>query len=670
METDIIIPARNNAPTLPRVLTALQEQVSPRDHVMVVDDGSTDSTPDVLAAARRVWGDRLHGLRQAAAGPAAARNAGVAAGQSPLLVFLGADCIPQPRWLARHQAVHRRFPEETVGCVGWVSWDPTIPPTPLMVWAEHGGDQNAFGLLAGQEWVSPRHATYGANLSLKRSFFAPAGGYDAVRFPAYGWEDLELGLRLERQGFRLRFEPSARVWHAHRYPAAEVRSRAVSVGRGFSALQALHPEVGALPLPHGRNRLLGAVARGVGLDRAAWFLAARTADRWVLPTLYRVACRFSFLEGLREGGQLARSGVDKLSTNSVRFSITQYKRFLAFVSLEKTIGRWSSTEDPQVFSKCVHNLVHTIDGPLDGGDGGRAPSSLLQDVAVVVLHYGDPVRTRGMLGMLRRLYPDPGAPRVFLVENEPFPDSLPASAAERVGLPENAGYARANNVGLRIAFQSGARLVVLFNNDVEAAPGILEALRREADAPGIGVVGATVLEPEGRVAGGGRVVWWRFQARLARAPVPAERLDFLHGACLGVTKACWEKVGPIPEDLFLYWEDVAYGLRVRAAGFRFAVVASPVLRHERTRTRDGRADDKTYYLVRNALHVVRAYGPPGARRWARVTLPLRLAAARVRGRAAVAAALGDARAGRLGRRPGMLPAPEPSPVAAAAVRVR
>lgn len=668
MNGDVVIPARNNAATLPRVLAALAAQVRAGDRVVVVDDGSTDATVQVLAAAQSHWGDRLRVVRQRGAGPAAARNSGVAAGDAPLLAFLGADCLPGPHWLQRHRDIHRQFPEDTVGCVGWVSWDPELPPTPLMVWAEHGGDQNAFGLIAGQEWVSPRQAAYGANLSVKRSLFERAGGYDAARFPDYGWEDLEFGLRLEARGLRLRYEPSARVFHAHRYAAADVLVRAEAVGRSLPALVAVHPVLGPLPVPRGVRRLVVRAARGLSLDRAARVLTARASGRWILPMLYHVVCRFSFLEGLSRGRAKIAVRVDKLSKKSVRFSPSDDSRNMANISQKVTDGGMGSTRYPHGVARLVHNSVHTASRHLDGESDLVSPPASLQDVAVIVLHYGDPRPTLRTLDALRAIYPGPGSPRVFLVENGSLPGNVPAAAAERIVFPENVGYARANNAGMRAAFAAGAQLAVLLNNDVLVAPGILEAMRQAADAADAGLVGTTLEEAEGRVAGGGRVSWWRLQARLARTPVSPDVLHYLHGACLGITRVCWERIGPLPEDLFLYWEDVAYGLRVRAAGLRFAVVRSPVLRHARAVTPRDVLDDKTYYLVRNALSVVSAEGPSWAGWWARGTLPLRRTFARARGRTAVADGLADARAGRHGRRPGRLPTAAPVPVMAEATR--
>src|SRR5205823_3162308 len=71
------------------------QQPTPAGEVVVVDDASTDAT----AATARDAGARVVRLERAG-GPAAARNAGVAATSAPLLAFTDADCEPAPGWLA------------------------------------------------------------------------------------------------------------------------------------------------------------------------------------------------------------------------------------------------------------------------------------------------------------------------------------------------------------------------------------------------------------------------------------------------------------------------------------------------------------------------------------------------------------------------------------------
>lgn len=84
---DIVIATYNRADTLGRAIESALSQDYPHFRVIVVDDGSTDDTPRVLAG----FGDRITAIRQANAERGAARNAGMASGDGELLLFLDSD---------------------------------------------------------------------------------------------------------------------------------------------------------------------------------------------------------------------------------------------------------------------------------------------------------------------------------------------------------------------------------------------------------------------------------------------------------------------------------------------------------------------------------------------------------------------------------------------------
>lgn len=296
---DVIIPAFNNAATMARVLQALRRQLLPEDHVTVVDDGSTDETPLRAAVEQDAYSSQLLVVRQSHSGPAAARNAGLARAQRDLVLFLGADVIPSHVLLERHRAVHRAYPEETSGCLGLVTWDPTLPPTPFMVWLEHGV-QNPYRAIAGSQWVDAARHCYGSNLSLKRSLLARVGGFDAAHFSGYGWEDIDLGCRLVTVGFRLFYEPAARGCHAHRRSVADILDRQRAVGRGLRTLLSLHPGV-VQPPPAARRsyRALRFFVYPPPVRWAARRLAAVAEGRWILPGLYARVTGWAFTDGVQ-----------------------------------------------------------------------------------------------------------------------------------------------------------------------------------------------------------------------------------------------------------------------------------------------------------------------------------------------------------------------------------
>ncbi|MBK6472936.1 MAG: glycosyltransferase family 2 protein [Betaproteobacteria bacterium] len=99
----VVIPAYNAAATLARALDSVLAQTHPALEVVVVDDGSADNTGEVVAGYASHGGPTpVRYLRQANAGPSAARNRGVEAARGEWIAFLDADDWYYPERLARH----------------------------------------------------------------------------------------------------------------------------------------------------------------------------------------------------------------------------------------------------------------------------------------------------------------------------------------------------------------------------------------------------------------------------------------------------------------------------------------------------------------------------------------------------------------------------------------
>lgn len=99
----VIIPTFNRAGWLSESIDSVLHQTHPSVELIVVDDGSTDHTPDVVQA----FGDRLTYLQQPNRGVSAARNVGVAASRGTWVAFLDSDDLWQPSKVAAQVAVRR-----------------------------------------------------------------------------------------------------------------------------------------------------------------------------------------------------------------------------------------------------------------------------------------------------------------------------------------------------------------------------------------------------------------------------------------------------------------------------------------------------------------------------------------------------------------------------------
>jgi glycosyltransferase involved in cell wall biosynthesis len=176
----------------------LKQDSSADREVIVVDDGSTDST-----------GDQIHSfpvkyIFQPNRGPASARNTGWRAAEGEIICFTDSDCRPRSNWV---DLLLKGFDAKGVGAVGG-SYD----------------IENQESLLASliHEEIVERHRTMpewvqclgSYNLSVTRGILEELNGFDENYRFASG-EDNDLSYRIRKAGYRLRFLPKARVGHDH-----------------------------------------------------------------------------------------------------------------------------------------------------------------------------------------------------------------------------------------------------------------------------------------------------------------------------------------------------------------------------------------------------------------------------------------------------------------------
>jgi glycosyltransferase involved in cell wall biosynthesis len=196
----VVIATYNRGPILEKCLQALLSQTLPADayELVVVDDGSTDDTAERVARLRTeapAW--RYH--HQPNAGRSRARNVGVALARGEIVVFVDSDVVVVPTFLEEHLALHRRAGGRKVYVQGLaVDTDDFEHPT-----------QTAVGPL---DVSAASFATN--NVSVPRAYLEAVGGFDEG-FVEYGWEDLELGLRLRAHGVGIVRSRAARGFHWH-----------------------------------------------------------------------------------------------------------------------------------------------------------------------------------------------------------------------------------------------------------------------------------------------------------------------------------------------------------------------------------------------------------------------------------------------------------------------
>jgi glycosyltransferase involved in cell wall biosynthesis len=312
----VVIPTFNRAAGLERVLTALEGQQPDgfAFEVVVVDDGSTDTTPELLASWRS---NRFHLRfdRQPNAGPAKARNRALEMASGELVLFGGDDIEPHPRQVWEHSCEHDRRADPHAAVLGLTRWPDDARLTSTMRHIDGpGAQQFSYGVFAPGEEYDFRHF-YTSNVSLRRSLLAeePDGFSTDFRWAAF--EDAELAYRLSRRGMRIFYHPAAVAWHHHHYDARSFFVRQLRCGEMAEVLFRTHPQlakwVDVRELEWSRLELLasgdahrGRVARlDEDLDRwerraldIAVFLDDPPTD--LADTLLHPVFRYAFLKGL------------------------------------------------------------------------------------------------------------------------------------------------------------------------------------------------------------------------------------------------------------------------------------------------------------------------------------------------------------------------------------
>lgn len=298
MTCDVIIPAFNNAAVLPETLAALlAEHIPPgwQCYLIISDDGSTDNTLPIAQNTPTPAGWQKKIITGNHAGPGAARNRALDVATAEIIFFLGADIILRPGVLAQHLKFHEQHPEQFAAALGMVRWNPRLPPTPLMEWMTHGGQQNDFDSVLGKTTADPKKYFYASHLSLKHSLI------QNLRFPeipGYGWEDMMFGRTMAQRGLTLHVLPQAIGLHHHVSAVDHITQRQQAVGRNLD-YQFVPPRSF---WNHIRRALFVYCGGQIFLT---WFLV-KCSGRYSLPRLFLVFTSNEFWRGVwtSQGGLL------------------------------------------------------------------------------------------------------------------------------------------------------------------------------------------------------------------------------------------------------------------------------------------------------------------------------------------------------------------------------
>ncbi|MDP3244849.1 MAG: glycosyltransferase family 2 protein, partial [bacterium] len=198
---------------------------------------------------------------------------------------------------------------------------------------------------------------------------------------------------------------------------------------------------------------------------------------------------------------------------------------------------------------------------------------------------------------------------------------MPFASLTIIHNPENLGYARGNNIGIREALMIGADYILLLNDDTVVSPDFLNILLDAGESnPDAGMLGPKIYyfdEP--------RKIWFagaKFNSKSCALTTPGSdqlkggtdlepiESDYITGCALLINKAVIEKIGLLDYRYFLYWEDVDWGLRAKKAGFKNLVIPSAHIWHKVSLSSGGMDSlIRVYHKTRSHLLFAKLHAP-------------------------------------------------------------
>jgi len=231
----IIIPTYNRREELKELLCSLKQQDFRADfEVIIVDDGSTDGTGEVVAEIAPKWNGRLSYFGQENKGPGTARNLGIQQAKGDILVFTDTDCLAPSGWL---KELTIPLSDESVGAVGGP--EQTCPDDSLLLkcfsyvmtsFLTTGGIRGRKGKKLAKYY--PRSF----NMAVSRKAMRMVGGF---REMFYG-EDILLSHEIKQAGFRLQYAQDAVVYHRRRTTLKQFFGQLFRMGQARMIISFIH----------------------------------------------------------------------------------------------------------------------------------------------------------------------------------------------------------------------------------------------------------------------------------------------------------------------------------------------------------------------------------------------------------------------------------------------
>lgn len=215
MFISVVVCTRNRCDKLVNVLRSLEALNVPDGlqwEVLIVDNGSTDSTPEVCAPFVEGSSGRYRYLREEEKGKSRALNHGISEARGDILAFTDDDCIVDATWLAAIAGKYSLDPELAILGGRVELYNKHDKPKSIVTFREQINLSTSLEML-----LTP--VIIGANVSYRRDALSRIGEFDVRLGPGSGLgascEDTDYLYRAYRKGFKIIYFPDVIVYHDH-----------------------------------------------------------------------------------------------------------------------------------------------------------------------------------------------------------------------------------------------------------------------------------------------------------------------------------------------------------------------------------------------------------------------------------------------------------------------
>ncbi len=198
MKVTVVVPCYNQEKYIKDCLDALLNQTRPADEILVINDGSNDKSMEIVNQYQEIRIINHEGNK----GLATARNTGYKHADGEIVVYVDSDANADPEML---ENLLKEYNDPGVSGVGGRGIEANIA-SKFDLWRKiHSSQQSGEELIPNHKWL------WGLCSSYRKSALAAVGGFDV--FYRTNAEDVDIGYRLTKKGFRLVYTPYAKVFH-------------------------------------------------------------------------------------------------------------------------------------------------------------------------------------------------------------------------------------------------------------------------------------------------------------------------------------------------------------------------------------------------------------------------------------------------------------------------